>query len=181
MIFQFCDMICQIFELVIEKMKGFPYHKTHFQELYMIYYDKYKGDEKKIDKKISELKQKVAAKIIFEKYLIQAYNKQNNINTLDDWLIKDNFDVDSFIDNAISTEEEISIENDKNSQKFIGKKMKQQNILKWIPEEEKSKGKKKRKKKVNNTNINSNTNTNNKPIKKNIKQKDITSYFNKLK
>ena len=114
-------------------MRGFPYHKTHFQELYMIYYDKYNGDEKKTEKKISELKQKVAAKIIFEKYLIQAYNKQNNINTLDNWLIKeDNFDVDSFIDSAIGTDDEVSIENDKSGQKFIGKKMKQQDIMKWV-------------------------------------------------
>ena len=101
---------------------------------------------KKTDKKISELKQKVAAKIIFEKYLIQAYNKQNNINTLDNWLIKDEqFDVDAFIDNAIETEE-VSIENNKNSQKFIGKKMKQQDILKWIEEPSKEKKKKKKRK-----------------------------------
>lgn len=163
---QLLKPICQIFELVIEKMRGFPYHKTHFQELYMIYYDKYKGDEKKTDKKISELKQKVAAKIIFEKYLIQAYNKQNNINTLDNWLIKDEqFDVDAFIDNAIETEE-VSIENNKNSQKFIGKKMKQQDILKWIEEPPKQK---KKKKKSENHKGNGQT--------KKMKQKDITSFF----
>ena len=165
---QLLKPICQIFELVIEKMKGFPYHKTHFQELYMIYYDKYKGDEKKTDKKISELKQKVAAKIIFEKYLIQAFNKQNNINTLDNWLIKDEqFDVDAFIDNAIETEE-VSIENNKNSQKFIGKKMKQQDIMKWIEEPSKQKKKKKKKKSVNCNQIGQ---------AKKMKQKDITSFF----
>ena len=163
-------------------MKGFPYHKTHFQELYMIYYDKYKGDEKKTDKKISELKQKVAAKIIFEKYLIQAYNKQNNINTLDNWLIKDEgFDVESFIDSAIGTDDEVSIENDKSSQKFIGKKMKQQNIMTWMLDQCDSKNKvKKKKKKKQKTDNNSNNNNNQIVNNKKMKQKDITSFFKKI-
>ena len=42
-------------ELVVEKMDGFPYHKSYFNDLYMIYYDKYKGDKKKTEKKLSEL------------------------------------------------------------------------------------------------------------------------------
>ena len=174
---QLLKPICKIFELVIEKMKGFPYHQNHFKELYMVYYDKYNGNEKKTDKKISELKQKVAAKIIFEKYLIQAYNKQNNINTLDNWLIKDdNFDVDSFIDNAIITEDEVSIENDKNKDKFIGKKMKQQDIMKWM---EQTTNTKKKKKKVSKGNADTNNTDKNLKNKK-IKQKDITSFFKQI-
>lgn len=82
---QLLKPISQIFELVVEKMDGFPYHKDHFNNLYDVYFDKYKGDKKKTDKKISELKQKVVAKLIFEKYMVKATNKQNNVTTLDKW------------------------------------------------------------------------------------------------
>ena len=56
--------------------------------MYSIYLDKYKGDKKKTEKKISDEKQKVVAKLIFEPYLIKAQNKQNDVNTLGDWLVE---------------------------------------------------------------------------------------------
>ena len=80
--------ICQIFELVVESMEGFPYHPDHFNNLYYIYLDKYKGDKKKTEKKISDEKQKVVAKLIFEPFMIEAINIQNDVNTLDDWMIE---------------------------------------------------------------------------------------------
>ena len=83
---QLLKPICQIFELVVENMDGFPYHKGHFTNLWNVYRDKYKGDIKKTDKKISELKQKVVAKLIFNEYMIQALNKQNKVNTLSTWI-----------------------------------------------------------------------------------------------
>lgn len=100
---QLLKPICQIFELVVEKMKGYPYHKEYFQNLYSIYYDKYKGDIKKVDNKISELKQKVVAKLIFKPFLVEAYNKQHNINTLDNWLVSKN--VDDIIDDVLDDED----------------------------------------------------------------------------
>ena len=98
---QLLKPICQIFELVVENMKGYPYHANHFENLWHIYYEKYKGDKKKTDKKISEEKQKVVAKLIFKEYMIKAHNKQNKVNTLDGWLqiiddaFKDNDDNDN--------------------------------------------------------------------------------------
>ena len=83
---QLLKPICQIFELVVENMEGFPYHKGHFTNLWNVYRDKYKGDIKKTDKKISELKQNVVAKLIFNEYMIQALNKQNKVNTLSRWI-----------------------------------------------------------------------------------------------
>jgi len=50
---QLLKPICQIFELVVENMKGYPYHANHFENLWDIYYEKYKYDKKKTDKKIS--------------------------------------------------------------------------------------------------------------------------------
>ena len=93
---QLLKPICQIFELVVENMKGYPYHANHFENLWDIYYEKYKYDKKKTDKKISEEKQKVVAKLIFKEYMIQAHNKQNKVNTLDGWL--------QIIDDAFSEE-----------------------------------------------------------------------------
>ena len=85
---QLLKPICQIFELVVESMEGFPYHPDHFNNLYYIYLDKYKGDKKKTEKKISDEKQKVVAKLIFEPFMIEAINIQNDVNTLDDWMIE---------------------------------------------------------------------------------------------
>ena len=82
---QLMKPICQVFELVVETMKGYPYHATYFDEKYETYYHKYNGDVKKTEKKISELKQQVVAKLLFEPFLVESYNKQNNITTLDKW------------------------------------------------------------------------------------------------
>ena len=83
---QLLKPICQVFELVVESMDGYPYHATYFQEQYQKYYQKYDYDVIKTDKKISELKQKVVANLIFEDYLVKAYNQQNNVITIDKWI-----------------------------------------------------------------------------------------------
>ena len=83
---QLLKPICQVFELVVESMDGYPYHSTYFQEQYQKYYQKYDYDIIKTDKKISELKQNIVAKLIFEDYLIKAHNQQNNVITIDKWI-----------------------------------------------------------------------------------------------
>ena len=83
---QLLKPICQVFELVVESMDGYPYHATYFQEQYQKYYQKYDYDVIKTDKKISELKQNIVAKLIFEDYLIKAHNQQNNVITIDKWI-----------------------------------------------------------------------------------------------
>ena len=86
---QLLKPICQIFELVVENMEGFPYHQDHFDNLYDVYFDKYKSDKKKTEKKISELKQKLVAKLIFEEFMVKATNIQNKVNTLDGWMLEE--------------------------------------------------------------------------------------------
>ena len=61
-------------------------YNLHFQEQYQKYYQKYDYDIIKTDKKISELKQNIVAKLIFEDYLIKAHNQQNNVITIDKWI-----------------------------------------------------------------------------------------------
>jgi DNA polymerase elongation subunit (family B) len=85
---QLLKPICQIFELVVEDIKGYPYHPDHFVSIYEKYFEKYKGDKKKTEKKVSEEKQKVVAKLIFEEYLIKAEEKQNKTNNLNEWLVQ---------------------------------------------------------------------------------------------
>ena len=52
------------------------------------YYNKYKGDLKKTYKKISELKQKVIKKLVFDVVINYAINKVNKVNTYDEWFIE---------------------------------------------------------------------------------------------
>ena len=86
---QLLKPICQIFELVVESMEGFPYQQDYFDNLYDVYFDKYKHDQKKTEKKISALKQNVVAKLIFEEYMVKAINIQNKVNTLDSWMVEE--------------------------------------------------------------------------------------------
>ena len=85
---QLLKPICQIFELVVEDIKGYPYQPDHFVSIYEKYFEKYKGDKKKTDKKVSEEKQKIVAKLIFEEYLIKAEEKQKKTNNLNEWLVQ---------------------------------------------------------------------------------------------
>jgi len=118
---QLLKPICQIFELVVENMKGYPYHANHFENLWDIYYEKYKGDKKKTDKKISEEKQKVVAKLIFKEYMILAHNKQNKVNTLDGWLQIIN---DAFDDNNENKEDTLEDEVDNSKTESTTKQVK---------------------------------------------------------
>ena len=82
---QLLKPVSQILELVVERLPGYPYHNYYFEDLENQYYNKYKGDLKKTYKKISELKQKVIKKLVFDVVINYAINKVNKVNTLDEW------------------------------------------------------------------------------------------------
>ena len=104
------------------------------------YYNKYKGDLKKTAKKVSDLKQKLIRKLIFEEVINYAINKANNVNTLDDWFIakvestvsnedntNDNPDDNQSLITLQSTDSQPPVSNIKNL-----KKMKQLDLSSWL-------------------------------------------------
>ena len=117
---QLLKPVSQILELVVERLPGYPYHNYYFEDLENQYYNKYKGDLKKTYKKISELKQKVIKKLVFEIVINYAINKINKINTLDDWLANES---------EISSSNKIEEISDDNQTNKLGKKNKSQSKL----------------------------------------------------
>ena len=75
---------------------------------------------KKTSNKISELKQKLIKKLIFDVVINHASNKLNNINTLDKWVVPDK---------SIDAKEKKKREKYKTNHV---KKLKQTNISKWF-------------------------------------------------
>ena len=107
---QLLKPICQIFELVVENIEGYPYQSNHFENLYQIYFDKYKNDKKKTDKKISEEKQKVVEKLIFKEFMLKAQHQQNNIQSIEKWIDVNknedtNISIDSYLNNSSNSEQ----------------------------------------------------------------------------
>ncbi len=117
---QLLKPVSQIFELVVDKLPNYPYNYNYFEQLENVYYNKYKGDLKKTSNKISELKQKLIKKLIFDVVINHASNKLNNINTLDKWVVPD---------------KSIDVKEKKKREKYNTnhvKKLKQTNISKWF-------------------------------------------------
>ena len=81
---QLMKPISQIFELVVEYIPGFPYPGdiSHYMNLENHWYNKYDGDLKKTIKKVSQMKQKMVQKLIFDKLITYANNKVNKVNTI---------------------------------------------------------------------------------------------------
>ena len=112
---QMLKPICQVFELVVEGLEGYPYYRGYFDDLYQQYYEKYDYDIKKTDKKISDLKQKVVEKLLFEPYLVKAKNAQNGLQQLDSWC-----SVETVKDTK--KKEKINLEEKKNKGQLIKRK-----------------------------------------------------------
>ena len=72
-------------ELVVERLPGYPYHDYYFEDLENQYYNKYKGDLKKLIKRLVD-KTKLIKKLVFDVVINYAINKVNKVNTLDNWI-----------------------------------------------------------------------------------------------
>ena len=85
---QIMKPVSQIFELVVEHIPGYKYHKhpEYFNNLEQYYYQKYNGDLKKTQKKISQLKINMIKELIFEPLIQEAIIKFKKINTLDKYI-----------------------------------------------------------------------------------------------
>ena len=75
--------ISQIFELIVEKLPGFPYGIGYYEEIYNVYYNKFSGDEIKTEKKVRQLKAKMVQKLLFQPLIDYAESKVNKTTTLD--------------------------------------------------------------------------------------------------
>lgn len=83
---QIMKPISQLFELIVERLPGFPYGIGYYNEVENIYYNKYEGDEKKLNKKLRDLKSRMVQKLIFQSLINYANTKANNIITLEKWI-----------------------------------------------------------------------------------------------
>ena len=83
---QIMKPVSQILELVVDKIPGYPYHIGYFNDLENEWYNKYGGDMEKVEKKISQIKQNLVKKLVFDHLIIKAQQKAaGNIKTLDKW------------------------------------------------------------------------------------------------
>ena len=73
---QIMKPVCQIYGLIVEKMKGYKHPKNYFTEQYKIFNKKYNGDETKTDTKIDDLKNKEAETLLFGEILREIKNKK---------------------------------------------------------------------------------------------------------
>ena len=78
-------------------LKDYKYDKKYFDRLYVKYWDKFEGDIKKVSNKISELKQKVVAKILFSDILTNIKNKKDGQKNIIYFLVTDTNNLDSSI------------------------------------------------------------------------------------
>ena len=83
---QLIKPISQIFELIVEKLPNFPHGKGYYQEIENIWFNKFNGDEIKLDKKIKQLKGQMVKKLIFQPLIDYANSKVNKLNTIDKWI-----------------------------------------------------------------------------------------------
>ena len=128
---QIMKPVSQIFELVIDRIPGYPYDAEYFDRLEVKYYNKYDGDLIKTAKKISELKHKLIRKLIFEEILVYAYNKIHNVNTIDNYFTVKKADKDKIVIKKVNKSDVKS--NDGNSIKTLEiKKLKQGSIFDFL-------------------------------------------------
>ena len=73
---QIMKPVCQIYGLIVEKMKGYKHPKEYFKEQYKIFHKKYNGDETKTETKIDDLKNKEAENLLFGEILREIKNRK---------------------------------------------------------------------------------------------------------
>ncbi len=86
---QLMKPISQILELVVEHLPGYPYRNDpdYFTNLENMYFNKYGGDLKKTAKKVSQVKQDLVQKLVFQPLIDYAIRKVNKVTTLDKWFV----------------------------------------------------------------------------------------------
>lgn len=129
---QLIKPISQMFELVVENLKGFPYKQGYFDELKSIYnnMNKFKGDKDKIADKISDKKLEIVYKLIFHNILVAARHQMDNTKSIDSWFIKQS---SSDVDEDVVIEDGVieDIDKNKTSNQIINPKLKQLSIEEW--------------------------------------------------
>jgi hypothetical protein len=77
--------VSQLFELIVEKLPGFPYGRGYYDEQENIWYNKYNGDLDKAKEKVKKLKAEMVQKLIFQELIDYANMKGMNSKTIDNW------------------------------------------------------------------------------------------------
>ena len=196
---QIMKPVSQIFELVVEHIPGYKYskHPEYFNNLEQHYYQKYDGDLKKTQKKISQLKINMIKELIFEPLIQEAIIKFKKINTLDKYIHIDkkedkttNIDIRKF-NNCNKEKPKLKLFKEKKLDTFfsVGKATNNTQIKKDTNSKNKIKNKTKNSSvktnntKTNNTNANPDVKKKKSPSKKQVKKKmktgTLDSFFTK--
>jgi DNA polymerase elongation subunit (family B) len=126
---QIMKPVSQIFELVVEMLPGFPYQKMgkqYYANMEYRFYEKFKGDLKKMEDKLREEKGKMVQKLIFGDLLQMADKKVNKINTVDNYFKPKNEKDDTNVDTTID------IRKSSNKPVIVKKKKKQASIASFF-------------------------------------------------
>jgi len=89
---QIMKPVSQIFELIVEKLPNFPHGIGYYEELENILYNKFEGNQIKIDKKIMQLKALMVKRLIFDNLIDYANSKINKVKTIDNWFKPEEID-----------------------------------------------------------------------------------------
>ena len=110
---QLMKPISQIFELIVEKLPGFPYGIGYYEEIYNVYYNKFSGDEIKTEKKVRQLKAKMVQKLLFQPLIDYAESKVNKTTTLDQWFTSNKEEIIEKKEKAEKPKHEIKVKKTK--------------------------------------------------------------------
>ncbi len=83
---QIMKPIQQLYSLIIEKLPGFKLGENYFDNIEKNLKMDDKNDSKKIETKLTTLKEKEVKKILFDPYLNKLYIKKNNMKDITDFL-----------------------------------------------------------------------------------------------
>ena len=97
----------------------FPHRIGYYDELLNIWYNKYKGDIEKTEKKIRQLKGAMVKKLIFQPLIDYANTKINKVKTIDNWFKTEELE-------GVEVKEEVKVEKPKHEIKV--KKTKQMSL-----------------------------------------------------